>query len=93
MDLTRHYKINKDKITYRIVDSEAIILNLDNRYYYSLNEVGTEIWELFTKGETAQKIIDIIADGYNVDKKKVKDDLIGFINELKGESLIQANNE
>lgn len=37
------YRIDKDNVTHRILDGEAVILNLDSGDYYSLNEVGTKI--------------------------------------------------
>lgn len=44
MNLTPHYRIDKDKVTYRVIGGEAAILNLDNGYYYSLiTELSIEI--------------------------------------------------
>ena len=35
MKLEQKYVIDKDKISWRILDGEAVILNVDNGFYYS----------------------------------------------------------
>jgi len=89
MDLIQRYKINKDKVTYRIIDAEAVILNLDNGYYYSLNEVGTKIWQMIEKRKQLIEILSFLSEQYQVDKKRLRGDLIGLVKDLKKEKLIE----
>lgn len=84
------YIIDKEKISWRILDGEAVILNLDNGFYYSLNKVGTQIWELLAEKENTDEIIDIIADEYKADRKMVKTDLTDLFCKLKEEALIKS---
>lgn len=90
MRLEKKYSIDQDKISWRILDGEAVILNLDSGFYYSLNKIGTRIWELLSKGKTTEEIIDIISSEYKADNGKVRNDTINLFNELKKEDLIKT---
>ena len=74
MDLNQGYTIDNDKITYRIIDGEAVILNVDNGYYYSLNEVGTRVWENINKGKSLEEIISLLKKEYQVPEKQLRSD-------------------
>ncbi|MFA5146253.1 MAG: PqqD family protein [Candidatus Omnitrophota bacterium] len=90
MPLARKYRIDKDKVTYRVIDNEAVILNLDSGYYYSLNGVGTEIWKMMAVGKTTDEILDYFEAEYRLSKSRLKGDLLELINDLEREGLIQA---
>ena len=44
----------------RIIDGEAVILDMKTGVYYSLDTVGTEIWNLLDNGATETELIDKI---------------------------------
>lgn len=43
------YVVNSDAAAWRIVDGEAVIINLETTHYYSLNESGTFVWNLLAE--------------------------------------------
>ena len=90
MDLTQRYTIDKDEITYRIIDGEAVILNTDNGYYYSLNEVGTQIWDDINKGKSVGEIISFLKREYRVPEKQLKNDILDLMEDLKKEKIIDV---
>jgi len=91
-------KAKKDKkigayssdVAWRKVDEEAVILNLKSSVYYSLNEVGTRIWELIGEGCELDEIVITIADEYDTSEKKVKKDVEKFIKQMKKEKLLSS---
>ena len=89
MDLARKYAIDKDKVTYRIIDGEAVILNLDNGFYYSLNEVGTKIWQDIDKGTDLNKTLSLLKEEYQIPEKQLKGDLLTLLKDLNKEKLIE----
>lgn len=82
------YTIDPDKIAWRIVDEEAIILNLDSGLYYSLDKIGTCVWQLLSKGKTIEDTTTVIAGEYEEKEQTIKDDLLDLISKLKKEGLI-----
>ena len=90
MDLSRKYAIDKDRITYRIIDGEAVILNLDSGYYYSLNSVGTNIWKMIDEGKKPETILSCLEQDYRqVEKRDLKKDMVALLDDLKKEKLIE----
>ena len=84
------WKIDKDKITYRIIDGEAVMLNLDSGYYYSLNRVGTDIWKMIDEGKEFESILNCLEQDYcQVEKRDLKKDVVALLDDLKKEKLIE----
>jgi len=88
MELGRGYEIDKDNVTHRIIDQEAVILNLDNGYYYSLNEVGTIIWESINRKMSLSEILCFLEEKYHLPKENLKKDLLELVKDLEKEKLI-----
>jgi hypothetical protein len=88
MMLNKQYSINSDKVVWRNIDGEAVILNLDSGYYYSLNEVGTLIWQLLSEKKDTIRIIEAVRKEYSATESKIKKDLDSLIKDLTKEKLI-----
>jgi len=43
-------KINEPNIVHENIDGETVILNLDSGNYYSIVDVGADIWNYIEKG-------------------------------------------
>lgn len=82
------YKINKDKVASRIINGEAVLLNLDNGFYYSLNKTGSEVWQCLQEGKNTDEIIALLEKTYSQDEAKLKKDVTSLINDLAKEELI-----
>jgi len=76
------------KTVWRKVDDEAVIMNIENGNYYSLDEIGTEIWEQFVKGLSLGEIIQKIAGKYGVESGMVQRDIEKLIKTLLKEKII-----
>ncbi|MCB4792840.1 MAG: PqqD family protein [Elusimicrobia bacterium] len=78
-----------ENIVWREVDKEAVILNLYNNKYYTLNKMGTDIWKMFRDQNTVKDILDKIAEEYDVNIDGVAKDVEKIIKELCREELIE----
>jgi hypothetical protein len=84
------YAINKGNTSCRILDGEAIIVNLKNSYYYTLNDTGTFIWELLAERKLALEELTIsVARRYEKDEKEIVDDVANILKYLAKENLIE----
>jgi len=84
-----YYKINSENITYRIIDNEAVVLNLETGQYYSLNETGTFIWKLLGKGINRDDLINRIAEEFEIDKRSAANDVKPLLKDLLSEKMIR----
>ena len=87
MDLIEIY-LKKSKFATRYIGAELIIVPLKNSVadmneLYTLNEVGSFIWELINGENTIDEIISEIVREFNVDKKTAQNDIKTFIQKLE----------
>ena len=84
------YKI-AEKIAHRTLESEVVVLNLQNGLYYVLNETASKIWEwLFVSKKSITKVISSLASEYHIDDKEMlKKDLDEQLDFWLKENLIE----
>lgn len=80
---------SQDGIVWRTVNKETVILDQKTGWYYSLDETGTEIWNLFKADKNLQQVTKFIAGKYNVTQKKANSDTLEFIKNLSREKIVK----
>ncbi len=71
------------------MDGETVLLDLSTGRYYTLNRVGSVIWEHCTGHQTISDIHSILCDRFDVAPERALDDLVTLVNELIQEGLLQ----
>jgi hypothetical protein len=59
------YTIDPDRIVSEVIDGEAIIVNLANGYYYSLDAPAAEIWAWLQAGWSISAIVSALRRRYD----------------------------
>ncbi|MGH8559258.1 MAG: PqqD family protein [Methylococcales bacterium] len=78
-------------IVYESFPDEAVVANLDNGLYYSINPVGAQIWELMVLGLSENDIIDYMTGAYSHAAKDYVATSIGnFLRQLQQEQIIRV---
>jgi len=85
------YPVRSEATAFRIIDGEAVILNLDNGVYYSLDEVGAKVWDLCDGSNSIKDIIMVICEEFEVKGQTAGEDILEFMEELLKESLVVIN--
>lgn len=80
-------KSNGAEIAAKIVDGEAILINLDSGLYYSMGGAGAFVWTLLDRGATIMSMADAVAARFRVAVDQVRDDLRDLASELVAERL------
>jgi hypothetical protein len=78
----------RQQIIDRDLDGEAVLLDLKTGVYYSLNEVGAEVWRLLGGGADESEIAEAIASAYEVTLEEAAGDISELITDLSSEGLI-----
>lgn len=68
----------------------AVILNLRDGVYYTLNELGALIWDYLQQPLSIGTLRDAILDEYDVSPEQLQADLMVFINRLLEIKLIEV---
>lgn len=71
-------------------EGEAVILNLENETYYSLNGIAVRIWELLKATASVEQTLKKMLEEYDVDEPVLRRDLESFVDTLQKASLIQV---
>jgi len=87
----------KDLVT-RSIAGETIIVPIKNNVgdldsIYTLNEIGTMIWELIDGKNSINQIIEGICMAYDVSPEIAEKDTIDFLNLIETAGLIRLSNE
>jgi hypothetical protein len=69
---------------------ESAILNLKNTVYYGLNPVGTRVWSLLQQARSVGELRDALLDEYDVEAERCESDLLGLLEKMRSEGLIQV---
>ena len=88
MDKTRMYLSQSSKTAYRVIEGEAVIVNLDSSMLYSLNPVATLIWEMSHARTSLEKIVDKICEEFEVQRKLAKKDCLEFVQDFADKGLL-----
>jgi hypothetical protein len=78
-----------DDITAKIMDGEAIIINLANGTYYSMDGVGAEIWKWINLEMSLEECAAQITSLYDVEPEKAQADVMRLVEELLAENIIK----
>ncbi len=93
MNLDQEYTIDKDRIIYRVIGDEAVILEARTGYSYGFNEVGTFIWEALDSGMKPSGLMRYLAQRYEASESTLRADLVKFIASIEKEKLLQKGKQ
>jgi hypothetical protein len=72
------------------IDNEAILMSIEADAYFSLEPVGSKIWELLSKEPaTIDKLVVLLMEEFEVDEKTCIEDLQRFIDDMSAKKLIR----
>jgi hypothetical protein len=77
-----------EKIPWRIIEEEAILIDREEDEVVRLNPVGAEIWNAINGTRTVNEIVDHICGTFDVNQRKAKRDVHRFITQLLRHELI-----
>jgi len=83
--------IINDKIIAREIQGDTVLLNKESGDYFSLNTVGTDIYNCICKGMETEDIVSFLLDKYDVGYDTLKNDVISLVSELKEKNIIINN--
>jgi Coenzyme PQQ synthesis protein D (PqqD) len=78
----------KDQVIAQKAASDFLLFNMDNGSYYSLNEVGSRIWELCDGKNSVAQVVATVAAEYDSPGNEVQNDILELLEELRSGKLI-----
>jgi glutathione synthase/RimK-type ligase-like ATP-grasp enzyme len=87
-EVWKNFFTKSPQAEWAILEQEAVLLNLENGVYFTLNRVGKVIWELFTGEQSLESILLVICKQFEVTDDVARADLITLVTKLSQEGLI-----
>lgn len=81
---------NEKEVAAKIMDGEAIMINLSTGVYHSMSKVGALVWELIERRYSLEEIVKTITATFDVFAGEVQADVESLVAELMQENLVSV---
>jgi hypothetical protein len=80
----------REGVAAQVADDEAVLLDIENGEYFSLNPVGSRIWELCDgRRRSTAEIVSVICGEFDVAEDVATADALEILDELQNEKLVE----
>ena len=76
---------------WRMLDEEAVVLDVKKGLLYPLNTVGARVWELCDGGRSVDAIAETIITEFDAEPDTIRRDVTTFIAELVSAGLVTCD--
>lgn len=82
------FRVNDTECAAKVIDGEAVIINLLNGTYYGLDKAGCTIWEMLASGYSLAETVGGVLARYNVATDVARADVGRLLQELLAERIL-----
>ena len=86
-------RLNEQEVAAKVIDGEAIIINLANGIYYSMDKVGALIWETLAEGHSLAEVTVAVLARYDIPQEQAEADVQKLAAELVQENLLVGSQD
>jgi hypothetical protein len=79
-----------EKIVFRSVDGEGVLIDPAGGTYFGLGTIGTRIWGLLQDQRSLPEIVQALTLEFECSEPQCTDDLLEFLADLAGRGLVTA---
>lgn len=72
------------------IDAQAVLLSVANGKYYSMNPLGTRIWDHIQAPLRVDALIKNLLDEFEVDPRVCESEVLQFLGRLQVERLVEV---
>ena len=79
---------NRKDIDTTDINGDIVMMDLEKGKYFSLNSVGSRIWELVQEPIEVIKLVDSLLEEYDVSRSDCEKNVLDFLEKLDNEKII-----
>jgi hypothetical protein len=87
----RYLSVNGERVAAKIMDGEAILINLVTGMYYSMSGTGAFVWSLIERGASTGLIAERMTRSFEVELARATVDLAELVTALQDEGLVHTS--
>lgn len=88
MDGLSSYIPNPSVVSTELDDDESVLLDLNTRRYYTLNETGVVIWRHISDGRSIDEVKSAVLERFEVSVEEAESCVVEFVTNLEKEGLV-----
>lgn len=73
------------------LNGEKVMMNIDKGEYFSLNSLGSRVWELIDTPRKINDVVNNLLEEYEVSEEECRDNVMKFFNTLNHVNLISIS--
>ena len=73
------------------LNGEIVMMDLEKGRYFSLNGVGSRIWEIIEEPIGINKIVDCLLEEYDVNRNECEENVLEFLGKLGDADIISVD--
>lgn len=85
--------VRNANIPWRIVEDEAVLLDLEEGELLRLNQVGAEIWGALDGMRTVDDLVEHVEAVFHVSPRRARRDIRRFVNQLRRRDFVRELDE
>ena len=87
VDLTSRITV-PDTVLFRELEGELVLLNLSTGVYFSLDPVGTRLWQCLQGQRGLTQTCARLVEEFDVDQARLEQDVLRFVSDLRAHGLL-----
>lgn len=88
MNQDTRLRVCEPDVAAKVIDGEAVVINLASGMYYNLNGTGSIVWELIGENCSLAEAADAVAKRFKVPFETAVADISSFLDDLLKERLV-----
>jgi hypothetical protein len=93
MSTSERFRVNEPTVIQEVIDGEAIIADLGRGFYYSLDSLGSAVWQALVDGASVAEVIDGCAAHFAGDREEIAAGINALLAGLTAEQLLVARGD
>ena len=90
IELSELFPKQNEDVHSTTLDGESVLLNLSTGRYYTLNGVGSLVWDQCTGTHSLDHILSAISERFDVACQQAQTDLVDLVIQLRQEGLLHC---
>jgi hypothetical protein len=84
----RPLRLRAGALTWRVVENQVVVLDLERAEYLAINASGTPLWELLVEGATRAELMSALVERFGVQAADAERDVDMFLAALSDRHLL-----
>ncbi len=91
MQIDSRLEPNETNVAAKVLDGEAILIDLSTGFYYSMDGSGGIVWSLVEARYTSSEMSDALAQLYSLTPEQARGDVEKLVGELEKHNLVRSS--